>query len=159
MKGYTDAELPTTEIIRQRLNQMGFSLKRVRKTKPQKKIEETDEIFKKIAIVNQGADTDPNILRISIDAKVAVKVGGFDRGGRTRVPTEAEDHDFDAVMKLTPYGIFLPEFDELSLFFISSKLTADCIVDRLEQWWEMHEERFGHIHTLVLNQDNGPENN
>jgi Rhodopirellula transposase DDE domain len=36
MKGYTDAELPTTEIIRQRLNQMGFSLKRVRKTKPQK---------------------------------------------------------------------------------------------------------------------------
>jgi Rhodopirellula transposase DDE domain len=99
------------------------------------------------------------MLRISIDAKVAMKVGGFDRGGRTRVPTEAEDHDFDAVMKLTPYGIFLPEFDELSLFFISSKLTADCIVDRLEQWWEMHEERFGHIHTLVLNQDNGPENN
>jgi Rhodopirellula transposase DDE domain len=23
----------------------------------------------------------------------------------------------------------------------------------------MHKERFGHIHTLVLNQDNGPENN
>ncbi len=158
-KGYTEQELPTTETIRQRLNQMGFSLKRVRKTKPQKKIEETDEIFKQIAIVNQVTDTDPKMLRISVDAKVAVKVGEFDRGGETRVPTKAEDHDFDAVVKLTADGIFLPEFDKLSLFFISSKMTADCIVDRLEQWWEMHKERFEHIHTLVLNQDNGPENN
>ena len=68
-KGYTEQELPTTETIRQRLNQMGFSLKRVRKTKPQKKIEETDEIFKQIAIVNQVTDTDPKMLRISVDAK------------------------------------------------------------------------------------------
>lgn len=159
MKGYVEEELPTTETIRGRLNQMGFSLKRVRKTHPQKRIEETDEIFKQINIINQAADAAQDILRISIDAKVAVKVGNFDRGGETRVPTDADDHDFEAVMKLTPYGIFLPEFDELSLFFISSKLTADCIVDRLEQWWKIHKERFAHIRTLVLNQDNGPENN
>ncbi len=125
-KDYKDEELPSTETIRKRLNEMGFSLKRIAKTKPQKRIAETDAIFNQIAIINQAADADPHTLRISNDAKVAIKVGEFDRGGRTRVPTEALDHDFDAVMKLTPYGIFLPEFDELSLFFISSRLTADC---------------------------------
>ena len=35
--GYTDAELPTTETIRVKLNQLGYRLKRVAKTKPQKK--------------------------------------------------------------------------------------------------------------------------
>ena len=47
---------------------------------------------------------------------VAVKVGEFDRGGKTRIPTVALDHHFDATATLTPYGIFLPEFNELYLF-------------------------------------------
>ena len=96
--------------------------------------------------------------RISMDAKVAVKVGEYDRGGKTRVPTEALEDDFAAVAALTPYGIFGPEFNELSWFFISSKLTADCIVDMLECWWQGVKDRFSHIQTLVINQDNGPEN-
>jgi hypothetical protein len=74
------------------------------------------------------------------------------------VTTIALDHDFDASTTLTPYGIFLPEYNELYLFFVSSKLTADCIVDLLEQWWAMVKDRFSHIHKLVINQDNGPEN-
>jgi hypothetical protein len=157
-KGYKEDELPTTETIRQRLNELGYSLKRVSKTKPQKRIPETEAIFKEIHKINQEADADRHTLRISSDAKVGVKVGEFDRGGKSRVPTQALDHDFDAVMTVTPYGIFLPEFNELSLFFISSKLTADCIVDRIEEWWQRNQERFAHIHTLVFNQDNGPEN-
>ena len=34
----------------------------------------------------------------------------------------------------------------------------DFIVDCLEQWWEKVSDRFAHIQTLVINQDNGPEN-
>ena len=64
-----------------------------------------------------------------MDAKVAVKVGEFDRGGKTRVKTICEDHDFDSQAKITPYGIFIPKYNDLYLFFVSSKLTADCIVD------------------------------
>ena len=93
-----------------------------------------------------------------MDAKVAVKIGEFDRGGKTRVPTVALDHDFDATATLTPYGIFLPQYNELYLFKVCSKLTADCIVDLLVQWWELVKDRFSHIHKLVINQDNGPEN-
>lgn len=36
-KGYTDAELPTAETIRVKLNALGYTLTRVAKTQPQKK--------------------------------------------------------------------------------------------------------------------------
>jgi Rhodopirellula transposase DDE domain len=44
-----------------------------------------------------------------------------------------------------PYEIFLPEYNELFLFFVSSKLTADYIVDLLESWWQSVKHRFSHI--------------
>lgn len=157
-KGYSPDEVPTSETIRRRLNELGYTLKRVQKTLPVKKIPETEAIFEQVEKINQQADIDPNTLRISIDAKVGINVGEFDRGGITRVPTLALDHDFCSGTTLIPYGIFLPEYNELFLFFIHSKLTADCIVDLLEIWWQSVKSRFSHIQTLVINQDNGPEN-
>jgi len=59
---------------------------------------------------------------------------------------------------VTPYGIFIPELDELFLYFTESKTTSDFIVDVLEDFWNSEIQRFAHIKTLVLNQDNGPEN-
>jgi len=47
VKGYSDEELPTVRTISTVLNRLGFTLKRVLKTKPQKKIKETDAIFRK----------------------------------------------------------------------------------------------------------------
>jgi transposase len=52
----------------------------------------------------------------------------------------------------------LPALDELFLYGVTSKVTSDCLVDRLIQWWESVKERFVQIKTLVLNLDNGPEN-
>jgi hypothetical protein len=109
--------------------------------------------------VNQEALGDPSILRLSIDAKARVNIGSFDRGGRSRVPTESEDHDYHPKTTVTPYGIFLPELDELFLYFTESKVTSDFIVDVLGEFWKSQRHRFTHIQTLVLNQDNGPENN
>jgi hypothetical protein len=60
IKGYQDNSLPTNETIRKRLNQLGYSLKRVAKTKPKKRIDETDAIFKQIDKVNQEANADPH---------------------------------------------------------------------------------------------------
>ncbi|AFZ56767.1 Rhodopirellula transposase family protein [Anabaena cylindrica PCC 7122] len=156
--GYTDEELPSSETIRRKLNDLGYTLKRVLKTKPIKKIPETEAIFEQVEQINIEADNDPHTLRISIDAHVAVKVGEFDRGGTTRMPTVSLDHDFPTETTLTPYGIFIPEYKELFLFFVTSKLTADCIVDLLESWWQTVKHRFTHIQKLVINQDNGPEN-
>ena len=69
-------------MIRQRLNQMGYRLKRVVKAKPQKVIAETEASFAQVNQVNQAADEDEHTLRISIAAKATVKVGDFDRGGK-----------------------------------------------------------------------------
>jgi hypothetical protein len=107
--------------------------------------------------MNKAADDAPETLRISMDAKATVKVGPFARGGKSRIPVKAADHDFEAKAKVTPVGIFLPATDELFLYGVTSKVTSDCLVDRLEQWWESVQERFGQITTLVLNLDNGPE--
>ncbi len=98
------------------------------------------------------------MLRISIDAKATVKVGPFARGGKSRLPTAAADHDFHPVATLTPVGILLPTLDELFVYDILSKVTSDCLVDCLEDWWDQVRGRFGDISTLVINLDNGPEN-
>jgi len=87
--GYQEEELPSSETIRRKLNDLGYSLKRVLKSKPKKKIAETEAIFEQIEKINREADEDPKTLRISLDGKVGVKVGEFDRGGKTRVKTEA----------------------------------------------------------------------
>jgi transposase len=106
---------------------------------------------------NEEADGAENVLRLSIDAKAAVKVGPFARGGKSRVPTKAADHDFEATATVTPVGILLPACNELFLYAVTSKVTSDCLVDRLIDCWERVKERFAHITTLVINLDNGPE--
>jgi transposase len=108
--------------------------------------------------VNAAADADPAVLRISMDAKATVKVGNFSRGGKKRVRVNAADHDFKAKAKVTPVGIFLPQLDELFLACVTSKVTSDCLVDVLELWWQSTRERFEQIRRLVINLDNGPEN-
>jgi transposase len=62
-----------------------------------------------------------------------------------------------SVARVTPVGIFLPASDELFLYGVTSKVTSDCLVDRLVDWWETVKERFAHITTLLINLDNGPE--
>jgi hypothetical protein len=108
--------------------------------------------------INQAADAADNVLRLSMDAKATVKVGPFARGGKSRALVTAADHDFAPDATMTPVGIFLPASDELFVYGVTSKVTSDCLVDRLGQWWETVRERYAHITTLVINLDNGPEN-
>jgi hypothetical protein len=100
--------------------------------------------------VNGAADAAPDTLRISIDAKATIKVGPFARGGKSRVATEAADHDFQPTATVTPVGIFLPSSDELFVYMITSKVTSDCLVDCLIGWWEQVRSRLAPITTLVI---------
>lgn len=93
-----------------------------------------------------------------MDAKATVNLGPFARGGKSRIPTQAVDHDFQPEARVTPVGILMPATNELFVYGVTSRVTSDCLVDRLEQWWESVRHRFGHITTLLINLDNGPEN-
>jgi len=123
-----------------------------------KKIPETDAIFERLSVVNPQADRAEDSLRLSLDAKATVNVGPFSRRGKSRIKVEAADHDFEPEAKLTPFGIFSPEHDDLTMYMTGSKVTSDFIVDRLVDWWEFNRVRFPEVTKLVLNLDNGPEN-
>jgi transposase len=125
---------------------------------PPKRVPQTDAIFERLKEVNPEADRARDTLRVSIDAKATVNVGPFSRRGRSRTGTKAADHDFKPEATLTPFGIFLPQYDDLWLHIARSKVTSDFIADRLEQWWEGVRLRLLHVKTLVINLDNGPEN-
>lgn len=156
-KGYLSESLPGDETLRLRMNRLGFVLKKVKKSKPLKKIPETNAIFQQLAIENKMADADETVLRISMDAKAVVKMGELSRNGRTRVPTKALDHDYpgDAV---TPLGIYLPQHDDLYIYMVTHS-TSDCQVDCLEDVWKDVKARFPKVTTIAINIDNGPDCN
>ena len=52
----------------------------------------------------------------------------------------------------------MPAANDLWLSLVSSKLTADAIVDCLEAWWRQVKTQFPHIRCWLINADNGPEN-
>ena len=81
-QGYSPTELPSERTMRDILNRMNYRLKRIRKGKPLKKIEETDAIFANVAAVRQQARDDPEALEISRDAQAKVALGDSVRGGK-----------------------------------------------------------------------------
>lgn len=107
--------------------------------------------------MNREADVTEDQLRISVDAKSTVKIGDFSRGGKNRIETQAADHDFRPDEVLTPYGLLVPEADELHLTFTASKATADFEADVIESWWKSVRDRHPAVRMLVINLDNGPE--
>jgi hypothetical protein len=121
-------------------------------------VKETDAIFQHLQTAHQQAAGLEDTLRISIDAKAPVLIGPFSRGGKSRQGNQGADHDFNPWGRLTPFGIFLPDYKDLSLFFTPSKVTSDFIVDRLAQWWQCNRERHPKVQTWLLDLDNGPEN-
>jgi len=106
--------------------------------------------------INREADQSEGVLRVSMDAKATVKLGPFSRGGCSREKIEAADHDFSSAGSITPFSIFLPKHDELFIS-LGNRITSDYIWDRIEELWPKLRAKYN-PHTLVFNQDNGPEN-
>ena len=157
-KGYKKEQLPKVRTISNKLNQLDLRPMRVAKSKPQKKIALTDAIFNELHKINKEADETEGVLRISIVTSAKVNIGEFSRRGKNRVKTKGADHDFAPSTILTPFGLFLPTTGDTFLFFTESKVTADFMIDCLELIWSELLRRFN-PHTVVINADNGPENN
>jgi hypothetical protein len=156
--GYKATELPCSRTLRNKLNELEYRLRKVKKCRPLKKIPQTDAIFATVQQFNQAADQQDGVLRISLDTKATLKIGPFSRGGYSRQAECACDHDFQPDTTLTPFGILLPATGDHHLWFSQSKVTADFMVDRLEEQLPHWKNRFG-LHTLQIKADNGPESN
>lgn len=139
------------------LNRFGYTLKKVLKTKPLRKIPETDAIFENVASHHACAQKNPKILRISIDTKAKVKVGALSRGGYNRMKKAAVayDHDQSWETTLIPFGVYELNTDQVTLLFGNSKETSDFIVDALEQWWQIRKDDLIQYDEILIDLDNG----
>ncbi len=72
--GYKEAALPCTRTLRNKLNDLGYRLRKVRKCRPLKKIPETDAIFDEVHRVNEAAGEQAGVLRVSLGSKATVKI-------------------------------------------------------------------------------------
>ncbi|MEG2610603.1 MAG: transposase, partial [Bacilli bacterium] len=138
------------------LNKLGYKLAKVKKTKPLKKIQETDIIFENVNHVKEIYRNDDDTVMISIDAKDRVKIGGFSRKGLSRIEVNALDHDFNSEY-VTPFGILDMKTNEVNLYNTKSKVTADYIIDVIIDFWK-EKEYDKSKKKLVIFSDNGPEN-
>lgn len=134
-KGYAPQSVPSERSLRRRLTALGYKPRRVAKSKPLKKVPQTNAIFDEVKRTNQAADADAGTVRLSIDTKAVVPIGNLSRGGKSRQAHAALDHDFEPESKLTPFGIHRPDTSETWLFFTSGNVTADFMVDRLNEIW------------------------
>lgn len=139
------------------LNRLGYTLKKVLKTKPTKKVPETDAIFENVARHHAEAKANPKILRISIDTKAKVKIGNLSRGGYSRQleAPQADDHDLKWESTLVPFGVYELTTENVFILFGQSAETPDFIVDALEKWWVMRQFEANDYELLMIDLDNG----
>lgn len=157
-KGYTKKQLPSVRTIRTKLNNLNFNPQTVEKTKPIKKIDELEAIFQQVFTINRIANQTNGILRISMDAKAKVNIGPYSRKGKSRQGIKGADHDFAPWHILYLFGIFLPDYNESYFYYTEGSVTPDFMVDCLQILWSTISEMYK-PHTIVINVDNGPENN
>jgi len=123
-----------------------------------KQLPATAAIFDQVAAVNRAADAADTELRLSMEATATGTVGPLARGGQSRVPTVAAEHDFHPDAPGTPVGLSLLALAALCLSGITSPVTRDGLVDCLMRWWEGGHHRFAPMTPVVINLENGPEN-
>lgn len=133
--GYSPEQAPSARSMRRKLTAMGFNPTKVLKSKPLKKIKETDAIFEAVHRINAAAEADEGTVRISIDTKTTLPIGNLSRGGKGRQGKKALDHDLEPDSKLVPFGIHRPETAETWLCFSTGSVTSDFMIDRLQEIW------------------------
>lgn len=143
------------------LNRLKYSLKKVQKVKPLKRLEETDSIFENVHSCIKQGKANPHTFRISVDVKDKVKVGELSRKGysRSRKAVKAADKDQKWECSLVPVGILEVDTAQSHIFFGNSVETSDLIVDCIAQWVNSQKENFKSMTCLQIYLDNGPHCN
>ena len=140
------------------MNRLNYSLSKVKKCKPLKKIAETDLIFENVFSESKKARLNKDILSISIDVKDKVKVGDLSRGGynRSGQTVKAYDKDQHWTTTLVPMGILEEEQGIGTIIFGNSNETSDFICDCLKLWYEEAECHLAGHTTIQIKLDCGP---
>ncbi len=155
-KGY-EKKAFSLKTIHNVLNRLGYTLKKVIKCLPLKRIKETDAIFENVKVHRKA--TEEGILRISIDVKDKVHIGELSREGyhRQKDSVKALDKDQQWDETLVPFGILNLNTNQSTIVVGNSAETSDFIVESLNLWFEENKAYVQQFHTLEIYSDNGPQ--
>ena len=152
------------ETVRQRLQELGFSLQANRKDKEGLSAPERDKQFRYInrevkKFLRRGEPV------LSIDTKKKEKVGSFKNAGKNwhpkGKPPEVNVYDFPYLGEGTaiPYGAYDVQRNEGFVNVGMSKDTAEFAVEGLRQWWKrVGRRRYPNAQRLLLCADGGGSN-
>ena len=155
-KHYTNETCIKKSALANLLNELNFNLRKVQKTKPLKKIPETDATFDNVHNMKKAAYNDDKIALLSLDTKDKVLLGPFSRNGKNRFDVKAVDHDLTNNC-LIPFGILDLKTNIPYFFNFTTKPTSCDLVDCIEEWYQ---EKYlnSDINKIVILLDNGPDN-
>lgn len=156
--GYTEETCPCKSTLLRLLNELGYKIQKVKKTKVLDKIPETDAIFENINETKQFVSKSfDDVAVISIDDKNRKKIGNISDNGYSWFNRQALDHDTNFNCTIVPFGILDLKTNETFVYCNKGSSTADFKVDCIEQYLINKKEIFN-IKRLIIFLDNGPEN-
>ena len=156
--GYTEKTCPCRSTLLRILNDLGYKIQKVKKTKVLDKIPETDAIFENINETKQFISKSSNVVAIiSIDDKNRKKIGNISDNGYSWFKRQSLDHDTNFNCTVVPFGILDLKTNETFVYCNKGSSTANFKVDCIEQYLINKKEIFD-IKRLIIFLDNGPEN-
>lgn len=156
--GYTEKTCPCRSTLLRILNDLGYKIQKVKKTKVLDKIPETDAIFENVNETKQFISKSSNVVAIiSIDDKNRKKIGNISDNGYSWFKRQSLDHDTNFNCTVVPFGILDLKTNETFVYCNKGSSTANFKVDCIEQYLINKKEIFD-IKRLIIFLDNGPEN-
>lgn len=144
--------------IKRILNEMGYKIHKIPKTKVIGKITETNKIFENVNVEMESAlNSDEETLVISIDDKATKKIGDISDNGKTYMNIEALDHDTIFKYSMKPFGILDIKTNETFVTCTPFNSTAEFKVSNIEKYVinKLNKQK---VKKLIIFLDNGPEN-
>lgn len=156
--GYTEKTCPCRSTLLRTLNDLGYKIQKVKKTKVLDKIPETDAIFENVNETKQFISKSSDVVAIiSIDDKNRKKIGNISDNGYSWFKRQSLDHDTNFNCTVVPFGILDLKTNETFVYCNKGSSTANFKVDCIEQYLINKKEIFD-IKRLIIFLDNGPEN-
>ena len=155
---YTEENCPCKSTLSRLLNDLGYKIQKVKKTKVLDKVPETDAIFENINETKQFiTKSSDDVAVISIDDKNRKKIGNISDNGYSWFNRQALDHDTNFNCTVVPFGILDLKTNETFVYCNKGSSTANFKVDCIDNYLMKKKETFN-IKRLIIFLDNGPEN-
>ena len=155
---YTEENCPCKSTLSRLLNDLGYKIQKVKKTKVLDKVPETDAIFENINETKQFiTKSSDDVAVISIDDKNRKKIGNISDNGYSWFSRQALDHDTNFNCTVVPFGILDLKTNETFVYCNKGSSTANFKVDCIENYLVNKQKKYN-IKRLIIFLDNGPEN-